>query len=90
MIRELRHGDQTRLSKVLGISLRHMNDIIKGRRKPSYDLAKKLEKVTGINRQAWVWPDDFPNPLIHAPELHSQNPPNDVKKEGRNHETCDP
>jgi plasmid maintenance system antidote protein VapI len=83
MISELKHGDQAKLARRVGISLRHMNDIIRGRRKPSYGLAKKFEDATGIKRQAWIWPEDFANPLITLPEVRSQDRLDPIELEGR-------
>lgn len=63
---------QTEIAKRTGITPQHLNDVIKRRRKPSITLAKKLETVTGIDRRAWLWPDDFPNPLINISEAQSR------------------
>lgn len=80
---------QIDLAKLLEITPQHMNDIIKRRRRPSVDLAKRLENITGIDRRAWIWPDDFSNPLIFLPEGHSEYPPNHLEQEGRNHDEID-
>jgi plasmid maintenance system antidote protein VapI len=59
-----KRGDQIRLARRVGISPRHMNDILKRRKRPSPEIAKKLEEETGIDRSAWLWPDEIHNPLI--------------------------
>lgn len=48
----------------LGISHRHLDHILCRKRRPSADLAIILEQITGIDRRAWLWPDEFPNPMI--------------------------
>ena len=50
------------LAKAVGITNRHLCDIRSGRRRPSVDLALELEKATGINRLAWLYPQEFFNP----------------------------
>lgn len=68
---------QVDLAKRLKITPQHMNDIIKRRRRPSVDLAEKLEEATGIDRRCWVWPDQFPNPMILTPDTsHPHDGPN--------------
>jgi hypothetical protein len=41
-----------------------MNDILKRRKRPSPEIARRLEEETGIDRSAWLWPDEIHNPLI--------------------------
>lgn len=36
-------------------------------RTPSAADAERLEQVTGIDRRAWLWPDEYPNPMMEAP-----------------------
>jgi hypothetical protein len=48
----------------LGISHRHLDHILCRKRRPSADLAIILEQITGIDRRAWLWPDEFPNPML--------------------------
>jgi len=38
--------------------------ILRRKRRPSPELAKNLEKVTNIPRLAWLYPDEYYNPLI--------------------------
>jgi len=59
-----KRGWQKALASTLEIAPRHLSDILHGRRCPSRELAAKLEINTGIDRRAWMWPDEFPNPLM--------------------------
>lgn len=52
------------LASIGGISTRYASDIISGKRSPSKTLAVILERATGIDRRAWLWPEEFPNPMI--------------------------
>ena len=49
------------LAEILGV---HPSTIRKGRERRTIgtSLAKRLEKVTGIDRRLFVWPDDFGDP----------------------------
>jgi plasmid maintenance system antidote protein VapI len=64
MIESLKHGEQARLARKIGITPRHMNDIIRQRKKPSRALSEKLDAVTGICAEAWLFPHKHPNPLL--------------------------
>jgi hypothetical protein len=57
-----KHAIVLRLKK--RISQRHLDYILARKRRPSADLAKDLEQVTGIERRCWIWPDEFPNPYM--------------------------
>lgn len=35
-----------------------------GSRRISATDAAELECATGIDRRAWLWPDEFPNPML--------------------------
>jgi len=48
----------------LGVCHRHIDHILCRKRRPSADLAITLERITGIDRRAWLWPDEFPNPML--------------------------
>lgn len=37
-----------------------------GTRNISRNDAVKLERETGIDRRAWLWPDEFPNPMLQS------------------------
>jgi len=45
--------------------------LLNRKRRASANLAVKLENITGIDRRAWIWPDEFPNPLINSKERTS-------------------
>jgi transcriptional regulator with XRE-family HTH domain len=48
------------------ISEQFLSNILAGKRRPSPEIAARLEKATGINRLAWLYPDEYPNPMISA------------------------
>ena len=59
---------QTEIAKLVSVSKQTIHNIIKGRRRPSSSLAKKLEQVTGVSRLAWLYPDEFENPYYQQKE----------------------
>jgi plasmid maintenance system antidote protein VapI len=59
----LARGDQKKLAEMMGITPKHLNDILNGRRRPSPELAAKLEQHTGIDRCKWLWPEKYGNPM---------------------------
>jgi plasmid maintenance system antidote protein VapI len=70
---QLERGQQAKVARELNISAQHMNDIIKGRKRPSLQLAAKLEEATGISRLSWLYPDESHNPLISGPAAAAAN-----------------
>ena len=64
---------QSDIAKAINISRQAIHNIIKGRRRPSPELAKKLEQVTGVSRLAWLYPDEFYNPYIKPKSNKQQN-----------------
>lgn len=60
----MKRGEQSRIADQIGISRTYMGLILKRVNRPSPELAAKLEKVTGIDRLAWLYPDEHPNPLL--------------------------
>lgn len=65
--------NRAEIAKTAEISLRHFDYILRRERRASPDVAKRLEKTLGIDRRAWVWPDEFPNPFLkNAPEQTPQ------------------
>lgn len=60
----VKHGEITQMAKKAGISVTHMADILRADKTPSPNLAVRLEKITGISRSAWLFPDEYPNPMI--------------------------
>jgi transcriptional regulator with XRE-family HTH domain len=61
---KLKHGEQTEIAKKANCTGAAICDILKGRRKPSARLAKRLEEATGVPRHAWLWPDEYKNPYL--------------------------
>jgi transcriptional regulator with XRE-family HTH domain len=64
----IKHGQITEMARKVGITTQFMWSITKGLRKPSATVAEKLEKATGIDRRAWLYPDEFHNPMISRAE----------------------
>lgn len=56
------------IAKQTGKSKKHIEFLFSRKRRASPELAIELEKLTGIERRAWIWPDEFHNPLIQQPE----------------------
>jgi hypothetical protein len=52
------------LSVETGKSANYIKFILNGTRRPGPALAAKLEKLTGVPRMSWLYPDEYPNPLI--------------------------
>lgn len=69
----MKRGEQARIADKIGISRTYMGLILKRINRPSPELAVKLEKETGINRLAWLYPDEHPNPLIKPAEASNGN-----------------
>ena len=59
---------RSELAKELQITQQHVDYILKKKGRPSSTLALRLERLTGIDRRAWLWPDEFPNPMMGADE----------------------
>ena len=64
MIKPMKHGEQKALAKKIGVSPQHLNCVLRGRKKPSPELAEKLEQNLGVDRRSWFWPSEFPNPYL--------------------------
>ncbi len=56
--------DRNKLAKNLGVTRQHIDHILAGRRTPSTELAAQLEKLTGVGRLCWLYPSEYPNPLV--------------------------
>jgi len=56
--------DIKELAKKLGVTDRHVRYILDRKRRPSAEIAVKLEEITNIPREAWIWPEKFGNTLI--------------------------
>jgi plasmid maintenance system antidote protein VapI len=52
------------LAAQLEITRQHLDYIFAGKRRPSPELAEKLEKLTGVPRLSWLYSDQYPNPLL--------------------------
>ncbi len=61
---KLKHGEQIKIARRAKCTGAAVCDILKGRRKPSPRLAKRLEEATGVPRHAWLWPEEYKNPYI--------------------------
>lgn len=55
---------QAQIAEKLGVKRSYLNDIIRGRRSCSKRMAVLLEEATGIDRVAWLYPDQHSNPMI--------------------------
>ena len=70
----MKHGEQAKLAKAIGFSPAYVSELLGGRRRASVRAAVLLEEVTGIERRAWLYPDEFANPMIEPkPEASSGN-----------------
>ncbi len=67
------HKKIKELAKKCGCSKAMMYYIIAGTRAPSRKLATRFELVTGVKREAWIWPEHYKNFWIE-----------EVKKNGKN------
>jgi transcriptional regulator with XRE-family HTH domain len=56
--------NRSEIAKAAGITRQHIDYIFAGKRRPSAELATELERITGIDRRAWLWPEEFQNPLL--------------------------
>lgn len=50
------------LSERAGVHIDTLFKIKRNVTRPSPKLAKRLEEITGINRDKWLYPDEFGNP----------------------------
>jgi len=46
---------QRELAKILGKKNQYVNALVNGRRRPSPELAERMELVTGVSRTVWIW-----------------------------------
>jgi transcriptional regulator with XRE-family HTH domain len=56
-----------------GCTRQFIDFICIGKRRPSPQLAAVLEKVTGIDRLAWLYPDEHENPYVTIPNQEASN-----------------
>lgn len=55
------------LARAVGCTERFIHLIWSGKKKPGLEMAKRLEKATGVPRLAWLYPDEFDNPYVQTP-----------------------
>jgi len=63
---KFKRGEQAALARQLGITPRHMSNILNGRSTPSPKLAERLEAQLGVSAAAWLWPQKYGNPYVQA------------------------
>ena len=70
--------DSKQIAKTIGVSEKHVEFILTRKRRPSPEVAVSLEKLLGVDRRAWLWPDEYSNPLISIKQEY--NPGNPMNK----------
>ena len=68
--------NQTELAKKLGVSRQYVASVLSGKIRVGANMAKKLEEATCVNRLAWMYPDEYPNPMVH----HQHRPADEMAK----------
>jgi transcriptional regulator with XRE-family HTH domain len=68
MEKKMKHGDITRIAEKVGVTKTYISFILKGKKIPSAQIARKLEEVTGVERRAWLYPNEFRNPFLERQE----------------------
>ena len=58
------HGSGKIIAKLAGVSQATISQIRLGRKRPSPNLAKRLEEITGIPHDVWLYPEEFKNPFV--------------------------
>jgi len=58
----LKHGEQVKLAKNLGIHQVYLSSVFNGHRRPSPDLARRIEQATGgqVTRMELLYPEEAP------------------------------
>lgn len=69
----MKHGEQIKLAEKIGYSAAYISEVIRGIRRPSVKAAVLLEKATDIDRRAWLYPEEFHNPLIEPAKASNGN-----------------
>lgn len=59
-----RKSNITKIAARAGCTYQMFWYITKGLKRPSPQLAKRLEEATGISREAWLWPREYKNPMV--------------------------
>jgi hypothetical protein len=57
-------GYQTELAKALGVSRQRVNEMFTGKIGIGRKMSVRLERLTGIPRMSWMFPDEYANPMI--------------------------
>ncbi len=67
--------DSRELARKTGKTKKHMEYLLTKKRRASPELARLLEEITGIDRRAWIWPEEFPNPFLSSPKEDQNSEP---------------
>jgi plasmid maintenance system antidote protein VapI len=51
----MRHGIRKHIAKQVGVTPQHFGAILKGKWRASIGLSRKLEAVTGIPKELWIF-----------------------------------
>jgi plasmid maintenance system antidote protein VapI len=60
---------QTEISNALGVSRQRVNEMFTGKVGIGKKMALRLEKITGIPVEAWIFPDRHENPYLPKPTV---------------------
>lgn len=66
------------ISKALGVTRRYATYLVKGERRPSADVAERLEATTGRHRLSWLYPDQFDESGHPIPSSPSPTQPDEA------------
>lgn len=58
------YTSQSDIARRMGMTRQAVNAYLTGKRRPGPGMAKKLEEATGIERAAWMYPDEHHNPML--------------------------
>ena len=67
--------NQVELAKKLGVSRQYIQGIFSGKVPVGARMAKRLEEATCVNRLAWMYPEEFPNPFLPGIETKESQCP---------------
>ena len=62
---------QQQIAELVGVTQPMISDILSGKKRPSPATAKALEQATGVGRLSWLYPDEYPNPLLKANHVNT-------------------
>lgn len=73
------YGEKAMLARAADLSLVHIYQILQGRKRPSAAAAEMLERATAVlewcpkvHRLAWLYPDQYDNPLINPDDAEPE------------------